>query len=174
VGPGDELVDVVDEDDHVVATVTRHEVRARSLLHRCTYVLVRRSDGRFHVHKRTDSKDVNPGAYDMLPGGVCASGEEYDECARRELAEELGIEGVEPRLLFKHRYSGPDGEAWGTVYEVTWDGPIRPQADEVAWFDWVTAEQLDAMLATHKFCRDSREIFERWRTPVGSSPDMTS
>ena len=41
--PGLELVDVVDENDQVVATVTRREIRARDLLHRCTYVLVRRT-----------------------------------------------------------------------------------------------------------------------------------
>src|SRR5207247_6592339 len=109
----------------------------------------------FHVQKRTDTKDVDPGAYDMLPGGVCGAGESYDECARRELAEELGIEGVEPRPLFKHRYSGPEGEAWGTVYEVRWDGPIRPQPEEVAWYDWVTEEGLDGVLATRQFFADS-------------------
>lgn len=161
--PGDELVDVVDEDDQIVGVVTRREVRARSLLHRCAYVLVRRSDGRIHVHRRTDSKDVDPGAYDMLPGGVCAAGEGYDECASRELAEELGISGVAPRFAFRHRYSGPGGETWGAVYEVVWDGPIAPQESEVAWHSWVTPAELDRMIAEREFCPDSLEIFERWR-----------
>ena len=159
--PGDELVDVVDEDDRVVDVVTRREVRAQNLLHRCTYVLVRRSDGWIHVHRRTDTKDVDPGLYDMLPGGVCAAGEPYDECARRELAEELGIEGVQPRFLFMHRYSEPSGQAWGAVYEVTWDGPIRPQVDEVAWHDWVAPTELDALLTARVFCADGREIYAR-------------
>lgn len=161
--PSEELVDVVDEDDRVVDVVTRGEVRARNLLHRCTYVLVRRSDGRFHVHRRTDSKDVEPGAYDMFPGGVCASGESYDECAVRELAEELGIDGAVPRFLFMHRYSGRTGEAWGAVYEMTWDGPIVAQEAEVAWYGWVSFEELTRMLDELEFCDDSREIFERWR-----------
>ena len=161
-GPSDELVNVVDEQDRVIDTVARREVRARNLLHRCAYVLVRRSDGRVNVHRRTETKDVDPGAYDMLPGGVCAAGEGYDDCARRELEEELGISGVEPRPVFKHRYSGPDGEAWGTLYEVTWDGPIRMQPEEVAWNDWVTPGRLETMLSELPFCRDSVEIFRRW------------
>jgi isopentenyldiphosphate isomerase len=162
-GPADELVDVVDERDRVVQTVTRAEVRSRRLLHRCTYALIRRTDGRVHVQRRTDTKDSCPGGYDMLPGGVVAAGEAYDDCVRRELAEELGIEGVDPTLVFMHRYSGPDGEAWGAVYEVTWDGPIRNQPEEVAWSGWATLDELDEMLGRLEFCDDSREVYARWR-----------
>jgi isopentenyldiphosphate isomerase len=161
--PGDELVDVVDEEDRVVATVPRREIRERRLLHRCTYVLVRNADGLINVHRRTQTKDTFPGAYDMLPGGVCASGETYDECVRRELAEELGIDDVEPEFLFLHRYEGPDGRAMGAVYRVTWDGPIRNQESEVAWSAWVTPAELDRMLDERAFCADSREIFELLR-----------
>jgi 8-oxo-dGTP pyrophosphatase MutT (NUDIX family) len=163
VDQGDELVDVVDEDDRVVDVVPRREIRARNLLHRCTYVLVRGSDGRFLVHRRTETKDVYPGAYDVFAGGVLASGETYDACAARELEEELGIAGAPLERRFSHRYSGPSGEAWGAVYEVTWDGPVVHQPSEVAWSGRVTLEELDRMLATEDFCLDSREIFERWR-----------
>jgi len=160
---GDELVDIVDDDDRVVGTVTRREVRERRLLHRCTYVLLRDAAGRILVHRRTDTKDVYPGAYDLFAGGVCAAGESYDDCARREVAEEFGVEGTELRLLFRHCYRGADGQAWGSVYEARWDGPVRPQEAEVAWHGWVTPEELDRMLAEHPFCPDSREIFERLR-----------
>ena len=161
--PGDELVDIVDEDDRVVSVVQRREIREGNLLHRCTYVLVRRSDGRVLVHRRTETKDVYPGAYDMFAGGVLASGESYDDGARRELEEELGIAGAPLTPLFRHRYSGSSGEAWGAVYETVWDGRVIHQESEVAWSDWVTLEELDAMLDEREFCLDSREIFARWR-----------
>jgi isopentenyldiphosphate isomerase len=161
--PSDELVDVVDEDDRVVATVTRRELRAGNLLHRCTYVLVRNAAGEILVHRRTDTKDVHPGAYDLFAGGVCAAGESYDDCARREVAEEVGVVGADLRFLFRHRYRGAPGQAWGAVYEVRWDGPIRHQESEVAWSAWVTPARLREMLDTRPFCPDSREIFERLR-----------
>jgi isopentenyldiphosphate isomerase len=161
VDPAQELVDVVDEDDRVVATVTRREIRARDLLHRCTYVLVRNSAGEILVHRRTDTKDINPGAYDVFAGGVCAAGESYDEGARRELAEELGVVGAELRFLFRHRYRGSPGQAWGAVYETRWDGPVALQASEVSWSAWVTPARLRAMLAELEFCPDSREILDR-------------
>jgi isopentenyldiphosphate isomerase len=161
--PAQELVDVVDEDNRVVATVTRREVRARDLLHRCTYILVRNTAGAVLVHRRTDTKDIHPGAYDVFAGGVCAAGESYDDCARREVGEELGVVGVDLRFLLRHRYRGPGGQAWGAVYEVRWDGPVQPQATEVAWSAWVTPDQLHQMLVDLDFCPDSREIFERLR-----------
>ncbi len=161
VDPASELVDVVDEEDRVVGTVTRRDIRARSLLHRCTYVLVRNTAGQILVHRRTETKDVYPGAYDVFAGGVCAAGESYDVCARREVAEELGVTGVELTFLMRHRYRGSKGQAWGAVYEARWDGPVRHQETEVAWSDWVTPERLRRMLAELPFCPDSREIFER-------------
>ncbi|HEY6708773.1 MAG TPA: NUDIX hydrolase, partial [Actinomycetota bacterium] len=44
--PGDELLDVVDEQDRVVGQATRREVRARRLLHRFSSVLCRDGAGR--------------------------------------------------------------------------------------------------------------------------------
>ena len=161
--PGDELVDIVDEDDRVVSVATRLEVRRRGLLHRCTYVLLRNGAGNILVHRRTETKDVFPGAYDVFAGGVCAVGESYDECARREAAEELGVVGADLRFLFRHRYRGPGGQAWGAVYEGRWDGAVRPQAIEVAWHAWVAPRQLEEMLRELPFCPDSREIYERLR-----------
>ena len=165
--PAQELVDIVDEDDRVVATVTRREMRARHLLHRCTYVLVRNAADEILVHRRTDTKDIHPGAYDVFAGGVCAAGESYDDCARREVAEELGVVGAELRFLFRHRYRGPHGQAWGTVYEARWDGPVRHQEAEVAWSAWVAPSHLQQMLDELPFCPDSREILARLRAGVG-------
>ncbi len=172
--PADELVDVVDEDDNVVATVTRGEVRRRQLLHRCTYVLLRNTAGEILVHRRTDTKDVFPGAYDVFSGGVCAAGESYGDCAWREVSEEFGVVGADLRFLFKHRYRGPGGQAWGAVYEARWEGAVRPEESEVAWHAWVAPERLDRMLGELPFCPDSREIFERLRRlePPGGQPSI--
>jgi isopentenyldiphosphate isomerase len=160
---GQELVDVVDEEDRVVATVTRREIRERNLLHRCTYVLLRNASGQILLHRRTDTKDVHPGAYDVFAGGLCEAGESYDDCARREAAEELGVEGALLRFLFRHRYRGSHGQAWGAVYETQWDRAVRHQDSEVAWSAWVGLPELERMLRELPFCPDSREIFERWR-----------
>lgn len=99
----------------------------------------------------------------MVVGGVLASGESWEAGARRELAEETGILGVEMRELTRHVFDGPSERALMRLYEVTWDGPITPQPEEIAWGAFVAIEELDRMLRERAFCPDSVEIFERWR-----------
>jgi 8-oxo-dGTP pyrophosphatase MutT (NUDIX family) len=161
--PGDELMDVVDEQDRVVGQATRREVRRRRLLHRFSAVLCRDSAGRLYVHRRTDDKDVYPGMYDMTAGGVLGAGETYLEAARRELAEELGVVGPEPRLVFHHRYRGQENPSWSALFEVTWDGPVRPQASEIAWGAFLTLDELADRLERWPFCPDALEVYRRWR-----------
>ena len=160
--PAEERVDLVDEDDRVLGTVTRAEVRAGTLLHRGVAILVRDSAGRVYVHRRTADKDVFPSAYDMFVGGMVAAGEGYDAAAERELAEELGIRGVPLRPLFRHRSRGPDNNWHGAVYEVCWDGPVHPQASEIAWGTWLTLDELRARMRRWAFVPDGTELFERW------------
>ena len=107
----DEVLDVVDERDRVVGQARRAEVYARRLRHRCAFVLARDADGRVFVHRRTARKLVFPSLYDMFVGGVLATGESYDEAARREAEEELGVTGLPaPTPLFRFLY-----EVWWRV-----------------------------------------------------------
>jgi len=87
VGSETELVDIVDDDDRVVATVTRAQMRAGRLQHRAVSIAVMSSDRRLLVHRRSDDKDLWPSMWDMAAGGVVAAGESYDAAAHRELAE---------------------------------------------------------------------------------------
>ena len=160
--PGDELVDVVDEDNLVLATVSRRELRAGNLLHRCTSVFVLNPAGDLYVHRRTDTKDVYPGFFDVCAGGVNAVGESYEGCAARELAEELGVSAT-PAFRFMHRYSGPSGDVWGGVFDVVWDGAIVWQPEEVVWGAFLPLPEVDAMIAGEPFCLDGVEDFARWR-----------
>ena len=97
-GAGDELVDHVDEHDRVIGTVTRREMRANRLLHRATAIAVFSTDGRLLAHRRAATKDIWPARWDIAAGGVVSAGEAYLTSARRELAEELGLDR-EPQII---------------------------------------------------------------------------
>jgi isopentenyldiphosphate isomerase len=162
VDPGDEPVEVVDDDGRVLRVVPRRVIREQALLHRCTYVLVLNPGGELYVHRRTASKDTYPSFYDVCAGGVCAVGESFDDCAGREVEEELGV-GTPPTFRFLHRYDGPDGRAIGAVYDVEWDGPIRHQEAEVAWGAFEPIELIEERIARDPFCPDGLEAYRRWR-----------
>jgi 8-oxo-dGTP pyrophosphatase MutT (NUDIX family) len=104
--------------------------------------------------------EIAAGKYDV-------DGETVEDALRRELAEELGVAGPEPRFLFKHRYRGRENPSWSALFEVTWDGPVTPQASEIAWGAFLTLEELDARIQEWPFCPDGLEIFRRWRGQTG-------
>jgi 8-oxo-dGTP pyrophosphatase MutT (NUDIX family) len=172
VGTADELIDEYDEPGTVIGTVTRARMRAEGLWHAATAVLVRSSDGeRVYVHRRHPGKDVYPGLHDCWAGGVVGAGESPRECAERELAEELGISGVPLRPVFSFRFEQPPVRYHSFNYQVTWDGPVVHQPEEVVAGWWMPLSELHATLAdpAWPFVPDGRAGIERWfRQATGS------
>jgi 8-oxo-dGTP pyrophosphatase MutT (NUDIX family) len=152
--PAGELVDVVDDDDAVVEVVTRATMRAQRLRHRAVFVAVVDRSGRLLVHRRSATKDLWPGWWDLAVGGVVASGEAYDEAARRELAEEVGVV-AEPTAIGGGRYTDDDVALIGRCYLVRYDGPLRFDDGEVVEARWVSAAELGALRTTERFLPDS-------------------
>jgi 8-oxo-dGTP pyrophosphatase MutT (NUDIX family) len=166
--PGsDELVALYDQAGSVVGTTTRSRVRDEGLWHAAGVVLVRSGDGSgVYVHLRTAVKDVFPSTWDCWAGGVVAAGETPAECARRELAEELGVHGVEPVPLFTKVYDDGRNRCHNFAFEVRWDGPIRHQAEEIVEGRWIPLDDLRAWVDDPApelpFIPDGREGVQEW------------
>lgn len=157
--PRDEPVDLVDEAGRVLGRAPRREVRAKNLLHPGVGILCWNRTDELYVHRRTETKDVFPGLYDMFVGGVVACGESYESAAAREVEEELGIAGAALEPLFVHVYRGPHNWSRVAVFELEWNGPIRHQASEVAWGAWMRVEELDRRIAEWPFVPDGLELY---------------
>lgn len=153
----EELVDVVDDADRVVGQATRHDVRRKNLRHRSVYVLVFNSAGQLFTHRRTLTKDIFPGHWDVAAGGVLNAGEDYDEGAQRELREELGVDGVTLRRLFPLRYDDAQNRVAGMVYSCTADGPFRLQTSEIGEGMWMDLDVLLDRTQRDPFCPDGLE-----------------
>ena len=130
--PAEELVVIVDRDNLVTGSVTRREMRAKGLVHRASYIAIFNSKGELLVQRRTMTKDVYPGLFDPVAGGVVQYGESYEESAVRELAEEMGIEGVALQAQFDFYFQDGACSVWGRLFRCLWDGPVVPQPEEVA------------------------------------------
>jgi len=144
--PSAERVDLIDDADGVVGVATRAEMRAGRLLHRAVAVLS--SEGQLLVHRRAAHKDLWPGRWDIAAGGVVAAGEGYAESARRELAEELGVdlaeESVELVEIGEGTYRDSDVALRCRCYTVAHDGPFRFSDGEVTEVRWMALAELDA------------------------------
>ena len=109
---GEEILDVVNMDDHVIGRATRKEVHLKSLVHRSVHVLVFNMEEKLYLQKRVWSKDENPGLWDSSASGHVNCGEEYLTCAHRELMEELGLAG---EIQKKGRFKASLETAWEHV-----------------------------------------------------------
>ena len=158
--PRAELVDVVDDADRVIGTVTRAEMRRRNLQHRSVGIAVFGTDGRLLVHRRADDKDVWPGCWDLAVGGVVSAGEDYAAAAVREVGEEIGVHAVELQLLGTGRYADDDVTAFVRCYAVVHDGPFHFDDGEVVEVRWVDRAGLDELIATATFVPDSLALLE--------------
>ena len=149
-----EPVEVVDEAGEVLEVVTRAQMRARRLRHRCTYVVVVDLDGRLVVHQRAAWKDVWPSRWDVAFGGVVGVGESWDDAAVRELAEEAGIEAGLQRLG-GGTYDDEHVSVLGQVYLARHDGPFTFADGEVSRSDRIPLAEVEAWIADHELCPDS-------------------
>ncbi|WP_211288157.1 NUDIX domain-containing protein [Mumia flava] len=161
----DEIVALYGPDGRPAGEAPRSRVRAENLHHGATAIVVTDPAGRVYVHRRSDTKDVFPGMYDVCAGGVLLAGEDPGDGAAREVAEELGVIGAELVPVFTSRYTDAHTsyEAFGYLVE-GWDGPIRWQPEEVAWGDWMPLERVVALLDDPQWpcVPDSRAIAGPW------------
>jgi 8-oxo-dGTP pyrophosphatase MutT (NUDIX family) len=161
----DEILDIVDENDQVTGQSPRGEAYARGLRHRCVFIQARDAAGRLFVHRRTATKLVYPSLHDMFVGGVVGAGESYADAALREAEEELGVSGLpRPVFLFKFLYDDGAGHSWwSAVYEVRCAMPVRPQVEEVAWYEFLPEEEVERLLGEWEWVPDGLAAYERLR-----------
>lgn len=161
-GVTEEIVAIVDENNTVVGSASRKEMRAKALPHRATYVLVFNSHGHLYVQKRTLTKDVFPGYYDPAAGGVVLAGEEYEQGAVREVEEEMGIRGVPLTPLFRFYHQDTHNRVWGAVFSCVYDGEIVLQEEEVESGAFMAVPDILRMARTEPFTPDGLYVLQRY------------
>ena len=157
-GSEQEQVIITDAANRVVGAAPRWRMRRENLIHRATYILVFNADGEIFVHQRTFTKDVYPGFYDVAAGGVVQAGESYDDSARRELAEELGIVDRPLEPLFDTYWEDDRCRAWGRVYRCVHDGPVVLQPEEIIDGRFMQPEAVLNDLPADRLTPDGRQV----------------
>jgi len=139
-----EILDVVDEQNEVIATASREECHEQKLRHRGVQVFIINSEGDLFVQKRSDKKDIFPGQYEGSLTGHVLSGESYEDAAIRELKEELGIEATKDDLkeLFEFKMLFENEHELITTYLMYYDGPIKIDQNEVVSGEFVPIDDL--------------------------------
>jgi isopentenyl-diphosphate delta-isomerase type 1 len=143
----EEIFDVVDERDQVIGQRTRREVHQLGLRHRAVHVLIFNSRGELFLQKRSMKKDCFPGTWDSSASGHLDAGETYDDCALREVKEELGLQlPCTPDRLFKVDACPETGQEFVWIYKCQSDGPFALHPDEIEDGGWFSPEQISTWI----------------------------
>ncbi|MFT5896918.1 MAG: isopentenyl-diphosphate delta-isomerase [bacterium] len=143
-----EWLDIVDENDIVIGRAPRDQIHAENHFHRSSHVLVFNSQGEVFVQLRSMSKDNSPGLWDTSAAGHVDSGEDYLECAVRELAEELGVSSSPVTLKYVSCLppGAHNGFEFTRIFTLISDEVLLLQPEEVDDGRWLSPTELEAWI----------------------------
>jgi ADP-ribose pyrophosphatase YjhB (NUDIX family) len=112
-----------------------------------------------------------------VPAGHVDGDATFEDAARRELMEEVGLKSEELLLVFDARKDNPcrrDGGTWHhwKVYETSTTGRLAGNKDETRQARWFSTDEIKRLsLKTEKYLR--QDISEdEWRNDPGLEPIM--
>jgi 8-oxo-dGTP diphosphatase len=100
--------------------------------------------GKILVLQRAPSMTYKPGAWD-LPGGHLAADETFEECLKREVAEETGLEIAIDRMLGANKAPGPYVQLFYAVRPAGTPRIVMLRAHEHSQWKWATVGELGAL-----------------------------
>ena len=159
-----ELFPIVDENGQMTGSATRGECHSGSkLLHPVVHLHVFNSKGDIYLQRRPDWKDIQPGKWDTAVGGHIDYGETPEEALHREVREELGITDFIAEAIDKYVFESSRERELVYVHRTTYDGEIRPSADELDggrfWTMTEIREAIGQGMLTPNFESEFRRCF---------------
>lgn len=148
-----ELVDLYDENRIPLGkTAERYAPKGPGELRVVVHVCLFDSRGRLLIQRRTESKHIWPGLWDVTVGGGVDAGETTRQGAEREVREELGyaldLSGLRPSVTVN--FAGGFDDFFIAVRDLD-VGTLSLQAEEVSAVRWVTLEELLTMVDDGSF-----------------------
>jgi 8-oxo-dGTP pyrophosphatase MutT (NUDIX family) len=145
---------VVNTDDKVIGSAPLSEAWNKGLIHRIAFVVLEDKRGRILLQKRAPNMQLFAGRWDTIGGHVDIT-PDYEETARLELQEEMGITG--PYLAeVAHVFTddpydnGVRAKRFIKVFWAHYDGELGELGkDEVTEAHWFTMQEIAALAAKH-------------------------
>ena len=87
----EEMAIEVDANDKPIGLRPREDFHKFNIIHRSSVLLLFNNKNELLLHKRSENKGWFPGLYDFSASGT-VNDESYEDCMKREIQEELGID----------------------------------------------------------------------------------
>ena len=147
--PEQEQIWHVDENDNPIGAVGRDDSRRTGARYRMARVSVEDADGNVLLQKRLPTKKSYPNCWDTAVGGNVIYQESYEDAAKREALEEIGLKvsNLQEVAYFYGEVidqSGKKMNRFTKMYRTVVDAntAFTPQPNEVSEVRWVTKHEL--------------------------------
>jgi 16S rRNA (adenine1518-N6/adenine1519-N6)-dimethyltransferase len=133
---------IVDKNDRILGYANRPEVHGNNLRHRAIHILIFNQAGDVYLQQRSRWKDRHPLKWDSSAAGHLTAGERYDDTARRELKEELGVT-ITLQKISKIPASQHTDQEFIWLYQGTATGDLEPNKSEIEQGAFFPPEIID-------------------------------
>jgi isopentenyldiphosphate isomerase len=141
----DEIVVLVDEADNISGYKKRSELALEDRW-RIIAIWIENSKGEVLLAQRSDNVKNDPGCWGPATAGTVNKDQSYEECAYKELAEELGLTDVRLTPHIKAVYISTRGNRrvcqWFTAKVDLDANELNLQPEEVQAAKWFNKEEL--------------------------------
>ena len=140
-----EYHDFVDEDDVVIGSALHDDVYTKALPHRIVHVLLFNDKGEMALQLRSKNESFCPLHWSTAVGGHVQAGESYEEAARREYQEELGLVSD---LVFQDIFLYTDArmKKFLGVFRSVYSGPFQVNPEEVEKVEYFNLDAIKNMI----------------------------
>lgn len=153
----EEILDLVDNDDNVIGTISRQEVYAQGIKnYRCVHAFIQNSEGQLWIPRRVGSKKLYPNALDFSVAGHVEAGETYEEALVKEAKEEVRLELV-PNDYQEVGYFTPYTSEVGVfqkVYLIKCEETPAYDETEFQGHEWLTPQAVLERFAVGEAMKD--------------------
>ncbi len=156
-----EYFDIVDENDNVIGKATREECHKNKLIHRGVHIFILNSKGMLLLQKRSMKKDLYKGYWCSSAAGHVKSGETYEQAAKTELKEELGI-NTKLKVICDYKERAELESHNIRLFLGFYDGPFKINKDEVEYVNFFELNDIEKMLKIEKFTPGTVLAFENY------------
>lgn len=144
----EEHINLVNLNDEVVGVATRKDIYEKSLkYYRIVKGIIRTSEGKILLPKRSKYKKIFPNCYDISLSGHVDKNETYEDALKRELSEELGITKAKYKQI---AYLTPEqlkSNYFIKLFMVDYDGRVNVDKNEVESANYVELSTLKKMMS---------------------------
>ena len=156
----EELVILVDENDHQVGLMPKIEAHEKALLHRAFSVFVFNSKKELMIQQRAFHKYHSPGLWTNTCCSHQREGESNIDAGRRRLMEEMGFTvDLEDSISFIYKAPFDNGlteHEYDHILLGDFEGEPDLNPDEVAAWKWMSLEAIQEDMNVHP------EIYTEW------------